>query len=41
MEFFSFKGDNVWTMSDDELTDLTVDNLVQLGFIANRRSWTA
>jgi len=33
MEFFSFKGDLVWTMSDDKLTDLTVDNLVQLGFI--------
>jgi len=33
MEFFSFKGDMVWTMSDDRLTDLTVDNLVKLGFI--------
>ena len=33
MEYFSFKGDAVWTMSDDALTDLTVDNLVRLGFV--------
>jgi UDP-galactopyranose mutase len=36
MEFFSFKGDAVWNMTDDRLTDLTVDNLVRLGFIARQ-----
>lgn len=36
MEFFSFKGDAVWNMRDDRLTDLTVDNLVRLGFIDKR-----
>ncbi len=36
MEFFSFKGDLVWNMDDDRLTDLTVDNLVRLGFIDKR-----
>ena len=36
MEFFSFKGDKVWTMSDEELTRLTVDNLVQLGYISRQ-----
>ncbi len=33
MEYFSFKGDAVWNMSDEALTDLTVDNLVRLGFV--------
>jgi protoporphyrinogen oxidase len=33
MEYFSFKGDAVWKMSDEALTDLTVDNLVRLGFV--------
>ncbi len=33
MEFFAFKGDTIWNMQDDRLTDLTVDNLVRLGFI--------
>lgn len=33
MEFFSFRNDAVWRMPDDQLTDLTVDNLVKLGFI--------
>lgn len=33
MEYFSFKGDAVWNMSDAALTDLTVDNLVRLGFV--------
>lgn len=33
MEYFSFKGDNLWNMSDEALTDLTVDNLVRLGFV--------
>jgi protoporphyrinogen oxidase len=36
MEFFSFKGDAVWNMTDERLTDLTVDNLVRLGFIARQ-----
>jgi protoporphyrinogen oxidase len=33
MEFFSFRGDAVWNMHDDKLADLTVENLVRLGFI--------
>ena len=33
MEYFSFRGDAVWSMSDEALTDLTVDNLVRLGFV--------
>jgi protoporphyrinogen oxidase len=33
MEYFSFRGDAVWNMSDEALTDLTVDNLVRLGFV--------
>ena len=33
MEYFSFNGDAIWNMSDEALTDLTVDNLVRLGFI--------
>jgi len=33
MEYFSFKGDNLWNMSDGALTDLTVDNLARLGFV--------
>ncbi|MGE5173000.1 MAG: FAD-dependent oxidoreductase [Betaproteobacteria bacterium] len=36
VEFFSFKGDSVWNMDDDRLTDLTVDNLVRLDFIDKR-----
>lgn len=35
-EYFSFKGDAVWNMSDDALTDLTVDHLVLLGFVDRR-----
>ena len=33
MEFFSFRGDAIWEMQDDKLADLTVKNLVRLGFI--------
>jgi protoporphyrinogen oxidase len=33
MEFFSFRGDAVWNMQDGKLADLTVENLVRLGFI--------
>jgi protoporphyrinogen oxidase len=36
MEYFSFRGDAIWTMSDEALTDLTVDHLVQLKFISRR-----
>ena len=36
MEFFSFKGDAIWNMADEKLTDLTVDNLVQLGYISRQ-----
>ncbi len=35
-EFFSFKGDAVWSMGDRMLADLAADNLVGLGLI-NRR----
>ena len=33
MEFFSFRGDRIWSESDGGLVDLTVDNLSRLGFI--------
>jgi len=33
MEYFCFKGDAVWKMDDTELTDLTVEHLIRLGFI--------
>jgi len=33
MEYFSFRGDNLWNMSDEALTDLTVDNLARLDFV--------
>lgn len=36
MEYFSFKGDTLWNMSDEALTDLTVDNLVRLGFVGRQ-----
>ncbi|HSA78979.1 MAG TPA: FAD-dependent oxidoreductase [Nitrospirota bacterium] len=36
MEFFSFRGDAVWNMQNDKLVDLTVENLVRLGFINKR-----
>lgn len=32
-EFFTFRTDNLWEMTDQELTELTVENLVRLGFI--------
>ena len=35
-EFFSFKGDAVWSMGDTMLADLAADNLVRLGFINKR-----
>jgi protoporphyrinogen oxidase len=37
MEFFSFRGDAIWSMQDDKLADLTVKNLVGLGFINERQ----
>ena len=33
MEFFSFRGDEIWNASDETLTRTTVDNLERLGFI--------
>lgn len=33
MEFFSFRGDQIWNMTDEMLTDVTVANLEELGFI--------
>jgi protoporphyrinogen oxidase len=38
MEYFSFKGDAVWNMQDDQLTDLTVDNLALLGFVKKQET---
>ncbi|MEW6118124.1 MAG: FAD-dependent oxidoreductase [Nitrospirota bacterium] len=35
MEFFSFMGDAVWNETDERLTEITVRNLEQLGFIKN------
>jgi len=32
-EFFSFKGDGIWSKSDEELTAITVENLENMGFI--------
>lgn len=32
-EFFSFRGDEIWSASDETLTDTTVENLERLGFI--------
>jgi protoporphyrinogen oxidase len=36
MEFFSFKGDPVWSENDERLRDITVENLERLGFIKKR-----
>ena len=33
VEFFSFRGDAVWTMQDEALTDISADHLARLGFI--------
>jgi len=33
MEFFSFMGDQTWNSTDELLTNITIDNLVALGFI--------
>jgi UDP-galactopyranose mutase len=33
MEFFSFKGDEIWNQDDEGLVDVTVRNLENLGFI--------
>ncbi|OGW26173.1 MAG: hypothetical protein A2X59_05155 [Nitrospirae bacterium GWC2_42_7] len=33
MEFFSFKGDNIWNQTDEKLTDITIEHLETLGFI--------
>ena len=33
MEFFSFKGDEIWSQDDEGLVDITVRNLENLGFI--------
>jgi protoporphyrinogen oxidase len=35
-EYFSFKGDSIWSMGDEALSDLTVDHLARLGFLARR-----
>lgn len=36
MEFFSFRNDPVWRMTDQALTALSVQNLVRLGFLEPR-----
>ncbi len=33
MEYFSFKGDEIWNEKDERLADITVKNLEDLGFI--------
>ena len=33
MEFFSFRGDEIWSASDESLTGTAVENLERLGFI--------
>ena len=32
-EFFSFKGEGLWSKSDEELTTITVENLENMGFV--------
>lgn len=32
-EFFSFKGEGIWSKSDEELTAITVENLENMGFV--------
>ncbi|MBI5213110.1 MAG: FAD-dependent oxidoreductase [Nitrospirae bacterium] len=32
-EFFSFKGDGIWSMSDEDLSAVTAENLEGMGFI--------
>jgi protoporphyrinogen oxidase len=34
-EYFCFKGDGIWNSSDEELTNITVQQLERLGFINN------
>jgi protoporphyrinogen oxidase len=34
-EYFCFKGDDIWRASDKELSEITVSNLENLGFIRN------
>ncbi len=36
IEYFSFKGDAIWTMQDQKLADLTVDNLVLLKYLRHQ-----
>lgn len=36
IEYFSFKGDDIWNETDEALTDTTVTNLQRLGFIDSR-----
>lgn len=36
MEYFCFKGDGIWNDGDESLAELTVRNLVSLGFIKKR-----
>ncbi len=33
MEFFSFRGDEIWSAADETLTSMTAENLERLGFI--------
>jgi protoporphyrinogen oxidase len=33
IEYFSFKGDNIWNESDEKLTDITVENLEFIGLV--------
>ena len=33
MEFFSFEDDGIWSLDDERLVDITVENLEKLGFI--------
>ncbi len=36
IEYFSFKGDKIWSQTDEELTDITVENLERLGFVDSK-----
>ena len=37
MEYFTFKGDNLWTRSDAELAELAIDELESIGFLRRAR----
>jgi protoporphyrinogen oxidase len=37
LEYFCFQGDDLWTMSDDQLVELAKDELAELGLVAREK----